>query len=82
MGKAPVLIKINSNKNRFLLLQSFPVCRGIFPRHILKEAAESTHTFKAQITDISLMLCEVCSNSRFASVTTRSCIIFKGEGIP
>ena len=48
MGKAPVLIKINSNKDRFLLLQSFPVCRGIFPRHILKEAAESTHTFKAQ----------------------------------
>ena len=32
MGKAPVLIKINSNKDRFLLLQSFPVCRGIFPR--------------------------------------------------
>lgn len=82
MGKAPVLIKINSNKDRFLLLQSFPVCRGIFPRHILKEAAESTHTFKAQNHRISLMLCEVCSNSRFASVTTRSCIIFKGEGIP
>ena len=41
MGKAPVLIKINSNTDRFLLLQSFPVCRGIFPRHILKEAAES-----------------------------------------
>jgi len=79
MGKAPVLIKINSNKNRFLLLQSFPVCRGIFPRHILKEAAESTHTFKAQN---HRYLFEVCSNSRFASVTTRSCIIFKGEGIP
>lgn len=82
MGKAPVLIKINSNKDRFLLLQSFPVCRGIFPRHILKEAAESTHTFKAQNHRYLLMLCEVCSNSRFASVTTRSCIIFKGEGIP
>ena len=34
MGKAPVLIKINSNKDRFLLLQSFPVCRGIFPRQL------------------------------------------------
>ena len=80
MGKAPVLIKINSNKDRFLLLQSFPVCRGIFPRHILKEAAESTHTFKAQ--NHRYLFDAVCSNSRFASVTTRSCIIFKGEGIP
>ena len=79
MGKAPVLIKINSNKNRFLLLQSFPVCRGIFPRHILKEAAESTHTFKAQN---HRYLFDAVRNSRFASVTTRSCIIFKGEGIP
>ena len=32
MGKAPVLIKINSNKDRFLLLQSFPVCRALLHR--------------------------------------------------
>ena len=81
MGKAPVLIKINSNKNRFLLLQSFPVCRGIFPRHILKEAAESTHTFKTQNHRYFFDAMRGM-HSRFASVTTRSCIIFKGEGIP
>lgn len=82
MGKAPVLIKINSNKNRFLLLQSFPVCRGISPVIFLKKRLKVPTLSKPKITDISLMLCEVCSNSRFASVTTRSCIIFKGEGIP
>lgn len=82
MGKAPVLIKINSNKDRFLLLQSFRYAEVFSPVIFLKKRLKVPTLSKPKITDISLMLCEVCSNSRFASVTTRSCIIFKGEGIP
>lgn len=48
MEKVPVFIKINSNKNRFLFIAIFSGMPRYFPRHILKEAAESTHTFKAQ----------------------------------
>ena len=73
MGKAPVLIKINSNKNRFLLLQSFPVCRGIFPRHILKEAAESTHTFKAQNHRYLFDAC--CARYAATAVSLRSPLV-------
>ena len=45
MGKAPVLIKINSNKDRFLLLQSFPVCRGIFPVSYTHLRAHETDSY-------------------------------------
>lgn len=48
MEKSLFLSKLIAIRTGSYLLQSFPVCRGIFPRHILKEAAESTHTFKAQ----------------------------------
>ena len=48
MGKAPVLIKINSNKTGSCCCSLFRYAEVFSPRHILKEAAESTHTFKAQ----------------------------------
>ena len=55
MGKAPVLIKINSNKDRFLLLQSFPVCEVFSPVIFLKKRLKVPTLSKPKITDISLM---------------------------
>ena len=65
------------------------ILKPVLTEKSMNAMAEKKYTFlvhpeatKAQVKEAVEKMCEVCSNSRFASVTTRSCIIFKGEGIP